>query len=131
MQLKLNISMTRRATTTVFGTYSSVNPSRGVTDSCRRKTFAYWMDNRYSDWLADRQVKPMAAVADEPIKYRAGFHGVVAKWNHSPYHEFIDDLHELGTAAAIEADKKRRGRADYATRTPTAQPARISHRAPS
>jgi hypothetical protein len=23
---------------------------------------------------------------------------------------FIDDLHELGTAAAIEADKKRRGR---------------------
>jgi len=24
---------------------------------------------------------------------------------------FIDDLHELGAAAAIEADKKRRGRA--------------------
>jgi hypothetical protein len=74
------------------------------------KTFAYWMDNRYSDWLADRQVKPMAAVADEPITYRAGFHDIVAKWNHSPFHEFIDDLHELGTAAAIEADKKRRGR---------------------
>jgi hypothetical protein len=52
----------------------------------------------------------MAAVADEPITHRAGFHDVVAKWNHSPFHEFIDDLHELGTAAAIEADEKRRGR---------------------
>ena len=74
------------------------------------ETFAYWMDNRYSDWLADREVTPMAAVAGEPIKYRAGFHAVVAEWNHSPFHEFIDDLHELGAAAAIEADKKRRGR---------------------
>jgi hypothetical protein len=53
----------------------------------------------------------MAAVAGEPIKYRAGFHAVVAEWNHSPFHEFIDDLHELGTAAAIAADKKRRCRA--------------------
>jgi hypothetical protein len=52
-----------------------------------------------------------AAVTGEPIKYRAGFHDVVANWNHSPFHEFIDDLHGLGAAAAIEADKKRRGRA--------------------
>jgi hypothetical protein len=69
------------------------------------------MDNRYSDWLADREVTPMAAVAGEPIKYRAGFHAVVTEWNHSPFHEFVDDLHELGTTAAIQADKKRRGRA--------------------
>ena len=59
-----------------------------------------------------RKVRPVPWLSSSAgVLPDCAIHECTLDENHSPFHEFIDDLHELGTTAAIEADKKRRGRA--------------------
>ena len=74
------------------------------------------------------RVDTQAAVSDEysaamtggPIKYRAGFHDVVAKWNHSPFHEFIVISTSSAPLPPLRRIRSDGVGPDFATRTPAA-----------